>query len=73
MIAVLRPKVKKKAGKRRAGTAPRIETALKNVNLLASDAAQQRRSHAGALAVIMYLLLILYFIRTCYGSQKTKN
>ena len=28
---------------------------------------------AGALAVIMYLLLILYFIRTCYGSQKTKN
>ena len=28
---------------------------------------------AGALAVIMYLLLILYFIRTCYGSQKIKN
>ena len=28
---------------------------------------------AGVLALIMYLLLILYFIRTCFSSRKTKN
>ena len=41
------------AAKRRAGTAPCVQTALQNVDLLAAHTAQQGRSHAGALAVFV--------------------